>query len=616
MSNNKKTFVQKLHKGLHLFKRAYQKTKSQLGVSLIILLLVTIFLVLAMLLAETTNDNFSFWDALVWPLVKYVEDPADIAKPPLTVVGKFVGTLVGIMGVAIFAVPAGLIGSGLISAMEEQERERKLDKMRKRLHKSFRRSKATNLHEHIKKHKKEIELKKIKHLVVFTNERDPEKNPTIANIYNKVDALMKSKGVAPEMHVFLASSVQYDDSGVELKISDDLHEFTFKDESKTDTLILSRLHVLGENNRNHVVRVLEDRGFSVINPTIYFFPVPNVVPAFRTVGQLQVRNGMDMKDIVDTCQKFAEFRLQDKSRINSIDEMAGAPSYIVETFPLNRKYGCCIDRGSNVTILCTSSWDEVGMGHFCYYLAKFGGLNYISKEIEVDPDEPDSFYNYKEKPLYNKMCLEDFDKENEDYEEAREVLARKDESRRQFMADLKSLTEKGQWLVIVCESKKSEANPIHMHLVDRGKTGGTTVERQETYSNFCNQMAETMKEIDPQYLTTFSSNRYPFIVSAKDNPIVSKNIAYWIHGENNKCDCFAMRPASQVVNSSQRFLLAFRIALLISEMLDDGRGMTAEDREDFKPTTAKKTTKVFGYKDYFEPGESVDTLFPPKDLYD
>ena len=82
------------------------------------------------------------------------------------------------------------------------------------------------------------------------------------------------------------------------------------------------------------------------------------------------------------------------------------------------------------------------------------------------------------------------------------------------------------------------------------------------------------------------------------------------------CDCFAMRPASQVVNSSKRFLLAFRIALLISEMLDDGRGMTDEDKEDLRPTRTKKTTKVFGYRNYCKPSESIDELVPPKELDD
>ena len=499
ISNNKKTFGKKLHKGLHLFKLAYQKTKSQLGVSLVILLLVTIFLVLAMMLAETTNDNFSFWDSLVWPLVKYVEDPADITRPPLTAIGKFVGTLVGIMGVAIFAVPAGLIGSGLISAMEEQEREQKLDRMRKRLHKSFRRSVPINLREYIDKYK----------------ETHPD----------------------------------------------------FK------------------------------------------FPYLNVVPAYRTVGRLQARQGMNIKEISDTCQKFGEFRLQDLSRIESDDEIAGAsPNFVVETFPLNRNYGCCIDRKSNVTILSTTNWDEVGMGCFCYYMAKFGGFNYISKEIEVDPDEEDSFYNFSEEPLYNKKCKKDYevyDKKSEEYKEAKKILDQKYELRTQFWNDLKNLTNKGKWLIIVCESKKNNINPIDIHLNDQD-IHGITVENQKLYSNFCRRLTETMKEEDFCCSVQYPSERYPFCVSKKENPVVTKNIASWIHEENKNCDCFAMRPASQLVNGSKSLMVSFRIALLISEMLDNGKGMSDDDEKDL-------TTLGFGYS---EMAKNIDDLVKPIDLND
>jgi len=517
MSNNKKSFGQKLHKGLRLFKRAYQKTKSQLGVSLVILLLVTIFLVLAMLLAETANDNFSFWDALVWPLVKYVEDPAGITKPPLTALGKFIGTLVGVMGVAIFAVPAGLIGSGLISAMEEQEREQKLDKMRRRLHKSFRRVGSTNLREYINK-----------------------------------------------------------------------HEETYP-------------------------------GFKDLKL--------NMVPAYRTVGRLQVRQGMDIKDISDICRKFGEFRLQDLSRIVSSDEMVGTASkYVVETFPLNRNYGCCIDRNSNVTILSTSSWDEVGMGRFCYYMAKFGGFNYISKEIEADPDEADSFYKYSEKPLYNKKCKEDY-KDCDKCKEACEVLKRKEMLRKQFEEDRDELTKNrdeqtsiGQWLIIVCESKKNSTNPIDIHLNDQGDLG-STVKNQELYASFCSRLVEAMKEKDFGFSVQYPSKRYPFRVS-KDRPILTKNTAYWVHEKNTNCDCFAMRPASQLVNGSKSLMVAFRIALLISEMLSDGKGMSEKDKNDFatlgfgyKDFEDKETgQKDYGYNDSHEFIESIDKLVPPKDL--
>ena len=94
-----------------------------------------------MWLAEgLSNPNFDIGDALVWPIVKYVEDPADIADTPITVLGKIIGTLVGVIGVAIFAVPAGLIGSGMLDAMDDDKHEKKLQEYRRRMQKSFRRT--------------------------------------------------------------------------------------------------------------------------------------------------------------------------------------------------------------------------------------------------------------------------------------------------------------------------------------------------------------------------------------------------------------------------------------------------------------------------------------------
>lgn len=526
MLNNKEAFGQILRKGLHLFKRAYQKTKSQLGVSLVILLLVTIFLVLAMLLAETTSDNFSFWDALVWPLVQYVGDPADISKTPATAIGKFTGTLVGVMAVAIFAVPAGLIGSGLIKAMEEQEREQKLDKLRRRLHKSFRRGRSTNLRDYINNHEE-----------IYPDFKD-------------------------------------------LKL--------------------------------------------------------NMVPAYRTVGRLNVRQGMDIKDISDICQKFGEFRLQDLSRIVSADKRVGtASNFVVETFPLNRSYGCCIDRGSNVTILSTSSWDEVGMGRFCYYMAKFGGFNYISKEIEADPDEADSFYNFSEVPLYNKKCKNYYNNNSEEYK----ILEQKEKLREDFLVDLilTNFTKSGgQWLIIVSQSIKSSANPIDIHLIDRGKDDdNSTVKNQELYASFCDRLTEAMKEEDFGFSVQHSSERYAFRVT-QDESIKTKNIAYYVHNkefsnyvhnkedENKNCDCFAIRPSSQLVNGSKSLMVAFRIALLVSEMLDNGKGMKDADKKDFAThgfgykdfENQESEQKDYGYNDSYQFIESIDKLVPPKDLDD
>ena len=106
-----KRFVAFLMSGLNLFAKAFRATYHQIWVSGIVLAFVTVLFAIALFIAEhSVNPDYTFWDALVWTFVKYVEDPADIVSPPVTVLGQVIGTLVGVLGIAIFAVPAGLIG--------------------------------------------------------------------------------------------------------------------------------------------------------------------------------------------------------------------------------------------------------------------------------------------------------------------------------------------------------------------------------------------------------------------------------------------------------------------------------------------------------------------------
>jgi voltage-gated potassium channel len=126
--------------GLDLFVKAYRITRREIWVSVYLLAIVTfIFATLLYLAEHSVSADYSFCDALVWTFVKYVEDPADIASAPVTLVGKIIGTLVGVLGIAIFAVPAGLIGSGLMDAMANGRREETTEKNSVLLHKRFRR---------------------------------------------------------------------------------------------------------------------------------------------------------------------------------------------------------------------------------------------------------------------------------------------------------------------------------------------------------------------------------------------------------------------------------------------------------------------------------------------
>ena len=76
---------------------------------------------------------------------------------------------------------------------------------------------------------------------------------------------------------------------------------------------------------------------------------------------------------------------------NSQDEPEN--KVVVINYYKNRPYGCCIDRGSKVTIVSTSGHTEPATGWLAYHIAKLGGFNYVAKDIESDPDNPTTYYN-------------------------------------------------------------------------------------------------------------------------------------------------------------------------------------------------------------------------------
>ena len=109
-----------------------------------------------------------------------------------------------------------------------------------------------------------------KHIIVFTNDKDTKNNKTLKNIEDSIKRLKKDKAdVIPELHVFVAAEIQADDDAREITISDGDETFVIKDESNLDTLVFARLGVQEEENAEHIVKVLQDRGFLVLNPVQY-----------------------------------------------------------------------------------------------------------------------------------------------------------------------------------------------------------------------------------------------------------------------------------------------------------------------------------------------------------
>ena len=109
-----------------------------------------------------------------------------------------------------------------------------------------------------------------KHIIIFTNDRDPKSNKTLGNIYEAVENLKKHKcEIIPEIHVFVASNMIADENEEKVIIEDDRGKFEINKESNLDTLIFSRLGVQGEDECEHIVQLLQDRGFLVLNPVRY-----------------------------------------------------------------------------------------------------------------------------------------------------------------------------------------------------------------------------------------------------------------------------------------------------------------------------------------------------------
>lgn len=109
-----------------------------------------------------------------------------------------------------------------------------------------------------------------KHIIIFTNDKDPKNNKTLKNIYDAIDELKKAKSeIIPEIHVFEAAEMDADEKEEKIVISDGDNKLVIEKESNLDTLVFSRLGVQGEDQCEHIVQLLQDRGFLVLNPVRY-----------------------------------------------------------------------------------------------------------------------------------------------------------------------------------------------------------------------------------------------------------------------------------------------------------------------------------------------------------
>lgn len=116
------------------------------------------------------------------------------------------------------------------------------------------------------------------------------------------------------------------------------------------------------------------------------------IPLFRSLATIRARFGYTEDEIIRACLA------SDRLRVANLASTRPHESYphdklVVECFMRNTAYGCRINRDSKITIVVTTT--NFGLSKFGFYLALFGGFNFISKET-TDHDTFERFFSISE----------------------------------------------------------------------------------------------------------------------------------------------------------------------------------------------------------------------------
>ena len=130
-------------KAFSILSRAIKAKKQEMIVSLQFLCIVTLILSFILFFVEHEVQPEVYnngWRSVVWAFAQYIGDPGGFADtPPLSLTGRLIACAIGILGIAIFAVPAGLIGSAFTEVMEADSHAEEIKENKEKLHLAFER---------------------------------------------------------------------------------------------------------------------------------------------------------------------------------------------------------------------------------------------------------------------------------------------------------------------------------------------------------------------------------------------------------------------------------------------------------------------------------------------
>lgn len=424
---------------LFLFGEAIVKTRHEMWTSLWILFVLTAIASLTMWVAESlggADSAYSLYDAIIWSLLQYIGDPAEVAPhAPTTHFGVVMGNVIGIIGILILAILTGLLASGFTAVYEERQREEALQAFRSRLVRAFRPLPARRINDY--------------------------------------------------------------------------------------------LRAQGRQDKY------------------------TITPLMQSVATLQTDYHMDLRDIMDAAEKFPEYRLANMATIQTPAENPHDRIVVLHS-PMNRPYGCCIDRQSKITIIVPSAQAELATEWFGYHVAQFGGFNFISKSIKYDHDHPHSYFN-----------MTDIHPEEAQTKEEKHVLALEQNNQKEFYEDLKGLSAgDGHWNIYLLHIvTNSTLGGNHTHFNSAMADGrNPTIHAVETYQALKQALVGVLNDYKLE-CTTEDSVRFP---------LSEKNVAYRLEKDGISAESFSWRVGAHIMATHTfRDVIAYRfaeqIALIINQ---------------------------------------------------
>jgi len=120
---------------------AFNARKEDIITSLLGVVLLSLTLSALMFHFESAYKESSFktiLEVFIWSIGKYTGDYGAIAvKTPISDMGKVIATINGILGIALFALPAGLLASAFIEQLEEKRKMHTINERIKSIEKHF-----------------------------------------------------------------------------------------------------------------------------------------------------------------------------------------------------------------------------------------------------------------------------------------------------------------------------------------------------------------------------------------------------------------------------------------------------------------------------------------------